>query len=108
VGTFEFEPFAGMTYVNLDTKDFCERGGAASLNGGGGSFDATFGTLGLRASTSLGETTRLRGMLVCRHASGDNMPTNTTAFATWPSFSAAGVPLARNVAVSEVGAEAQL
>lgn len=108
LGAFAFEPFAGLTYVNLDTKDFRERGGASALNGGGGSFDSTFGTLGLRASTALGETTRLRGMLGWRHAFGDRTPNSTAAFATGPSFSAAGVPLARNVAVIEAGVETQL
>jgi outer membrane autotransporter protein len=80
----------------------------AALRGGGGSFDSTFGTLGLRALTALGETTSLRGMLGWRHAFGDRTPTNTPAFATGPSFTAAGVPLARNVAVVEAGIDTRL
>lgn len=108
MGSMVLEPFAGLAYVNVDTKDFRESGGAAALHSGGGSTDSTFSTLGVRASTSLSESTRLRGTLGWRHAFGDKTPTSRNAWATGQSFTVAGVPLAKNVAVVEAGVETQL
>lgn len=108
MGGLALEPFAGLAYVNVDTKDFRESGGAAALHSGGGRTDSTFSTLGVRASTSLSASTRLRGTLGWRHAFGDKTPASTNAFATGQSFTVAGVPLAKNVAVVEAGVETQL
>ena len=108
MGGIALEPFASLAYVNVDTKDFRESGGAAALHSGGGSTDSTFSTLGVRASTSLSASTKLRGTLGWRHAFGDKTPTSTNAFATGQSFTVAGVPLANNVAVVEAGVETQL
>ncbi|QGW82579.1 autotransporter-associated beta strand repeat-containing protein [Variovorax paradoxus] len=102
------EPFARLAHVRVKSDAFLERGGLAALYGQGGSVDATFSTLGVRASTQLGSTTRLRGMLGWRHAFGDTTPTSTHAFAGSIPFTLAGVPLARNVAVVEAGVDMQL
>ncbi|RST53953.1 autotransporter-associated beta strand repeat-containing protein [Variovorax sp. DXTD-1] len=102
------EPFARLAHVRVKSDAFLERGGLAALYGQGGSVDATFSTLGVRASTQLGSTTRLRGMLGWRHAFGDTAPTSTHAFAGSIPFTLAGVPLARNVAVVEAGVDMQL
>ena len=107
-GSIALEPFAGLAYVKVNSKGFNESGGAAALHSGGGSTDSTFSTLGVRASTSLSESTKLRGMLGWRHAFGGTMPTSSNAFATGQSFTVAGVPLAKNVAVVEAGVEMQL
>lgn len=108
MGTVAVEPFAGLAYVNVDADGFRETGGAAALRSGGGSIDSTFGTLGVRASTQLSETTRLRGTLGWRHAFGERVPTSTNAFATGNAFTVSGVPLAKDVAVLEAGIETQL
>ncbi|RYX91089.1 MAG: autotransporter domain-containing protein, partial [Comamonadaceae bacterium] len=108
MGTVALEPFAGLAYVNVDADGFTESGGAAALRSGGGSTDATFSTLGVRASTQVGEATRLRGTVGWRHAFGDRTPTSTHAFATGNAFTVAGVPLAKDVAVLEAGVETQL
>ena len=107
-GGIALEPFAGLAYVKVNSKGFSESGGAAALRSGGGSTDSTFSTLGVRASTSLSESTKLRGMLGWRHAFGGTMPTSSNAFATGQSFTVTGVPLAKNVAVVEAGVEMQL
>ncbi|MBT2324782.1 autotransporter domain-containing protein [Variovorax paradoxus] len=107
-GRVALEPFARLAYVRLHSDSFVERGGLAALYCEGGSIDATFTTLGLRASTQLGERTRLRGMLGWRHAFGDTTPTSTHAFAGSIPFTLEGVPLAKNVAVVEAGVETQL
>jgi len=102
------EPFVGLTYVTINTQGFRESDGPAALHSSGGSTHSTFGTLGLRASTSLSEALRLRGMLGVRHAFGDNVPTSTHAFGTGSSFTVGGAPLAKNVAVVEVGVQTQM
>ena len=107
-GRVALEPFARLAYVRLHSDAFLERGGLAALYGEGGSVDATFTTLGVRASTEIGTATRLRGMLGWRHAFGDTTPTSTHAFAGSIPFTLEGVPLAKNVAVVEAGVETQL
>ncbi|XJN83972.1 autotransporter domain-containing protein [Mesorhizobium terrae] len=103
-GTIGFEPFANLAYVNLHTDGFNEVGGAAALTSNGGSTDATFTTLGLRASTifMLGDVNATaRGMFGIRHAFGDVTPLATMAFAGGAPFTIAGVPIAKNTAVAE-------
>jgi outer membrane autotransporter protein len=107
-GAVALEPFAGLAHVRVKSDAFFERGGLAALYGDGGSVDATFSTLGVRASTQLGESTRVRGLLGWRHAFGDTTPTSTHAFGGSLPFTLAGVPLAKNVAVLEAGVETQL
>ena len=107
-GAVALEPFAGLAHVRVKSDAFFERGGLAALYGDGGSVDATFSTLGLRASTQLSDSTRVRGLLGWRHAFGDTTPTSTHAFGGSLPFTLAGVPLAENVAVLEAGVETQL
>lgn len=106
-GPARFEPFAGLAYVHLGTDGFCEQGRVAALAGASSNTDATFTTLGLRASTSLalgGGRLTARGMLGWRHAFGDVTPIATQRFATGGSpFAVWGVPIARNAAVLEAG-----
>ena len=109
LGRTALEPFVGLAYVNLDVKAYHESGGPGALQSDGGSVESTFSTLGLHGWTNLGDRARLRGTLGWRrHIFGDNVPTSTNAFDTGSSFTVAGVPLARNVAVVEVGVEAEL
>ena len=102
------EPFAGLAYLNIDAKGINETDGAAALRSIGGRMDTTFCTLGMRASASVSEATRVRGTVGWRHAIGDRLPTTTSSFATSSAFSASGVPLARNVAIVEAGVETHL
>jgi outer membrane autotransporter protein len=105
--TVAFEPFANLAYVNLHTDGFTEKGGAAALTSGSANTDATFTTLGLRASTSftMAETAiTTKGMLGWRHAYGDVTPDTTMRFAGGGDvFSIGGVPIARDTAVVEAG-----
>ncbi|ESY72056.1 autotransporter outer membrane beta-barrel domain-containing protein [Mesorhizobium sp. M0051] len=105
-GHFKFEPFANLAYVSVHTDGFTETGGAAALTSAGSTTDATFTTLGLRASTDLGLgeiKATARGMLGWRHAFGDDIPTSSFAFAGGDLFTIAGVPVARDAAVVEAG-----
>lgn len=110
-GPFAFEPFANLAYVNLHTDGFSETGGAAALTSGSSTTDATFTTLGVRASTDVtlgGVSATARAMLGWRHAFGDVTPTSTFAFAGGDDFTIAGVPIARDAMVMEAGFDVQL
>ena len=110
-GPFAFEPFANLAYVNLHTDGFTEKGGAAALTSASSTTDATFTTLGVRASTDVtlgGVSATARAMLGWRHAYGDVKPTSTFAFAGGDDFSIAGVPIARDAMLMEAGFDMQL
>ena len=106
-GSLAFEPFANLAYVSLHTDGFTERGNAAALASGPADSDATFATLGLRASTrfDLGRTAvTLKGMVGWRHAFGNATPNAAMRFAGGGgAFNIGGVPIARDVAVVEAG-----
>jgi outer membrane autotransporter protein len=105
-GRFGFEPFANLAYVNLQTDGFAERGGIAALRSASTGTGVTFTTLGLHASTDfdLGTTTAtLRSTLGWRHAFGDTTPLATFALAGGSPFTVAGVPIAKDALVLDVG-----
>jgi outer membrane autotransporter protein len=108
LGAATLEPFAGLAHVRLRSDAFVEQGGLAALYGYGGHTDATFSTIGVRASMQASESIRLRGTLGWRHAFGGATPTSTHAFAGSVPFTLSGVPLAKDVAVLEAGIETQL
>ncbi|MBN9220879.1 MAG: autotransporter domain-containing protein [Mesorhizobium sp.] len=111
-GDIAFEPFAGLSYVNVDTHGFAESGGAAALTAKGGGMETTFTTLGLRAETVLGvigtSTLTARASLGWRHAIGDVTPASTLAFGAGTAFTVAGAPIDRDVAVLDFGINARL
>ena len=111
LGGLNFEPFAGLAYVNLDRDGFQEKGGIAALSGQDSSTDATFTTLGVRLENTfkLGEiNVTANGMVGWRHTFDKVTPTSTHAFASGNPFTISGVPLAQDVAVFEVGINAAL
>ncbi|MCV3243286.1 autotransporter domain-containing protein [Mesorhizobium sp. ZC-5] len=105
-GSFALEPFANLAYVNVHTDGFAEDGGAAALTSASGTTDATFTTLGLRASTDINLGSMLaaaRGMLGWRHTFGDVTPFSDLAFAGGEAFTIAGTPIAEDALVLEAG-----
>ncbi|CDX16577.1 Outer membrane autotransporter barrel domain protein (fragment) [Mesorhizobium sp. ORS 3324] len=108
-GPVALEPFANLAWVNLSTNSFTEQGGAAALEGLGGSMDMAYSTLGLHASTDFtleGVTATARGSLSWRHAFGDVKSDSTLAFANGGSpFSITGSPIAKDAAVVEAGVD---
>lgn len=111
-GNVAFEPFANLAHVRLHTDGFAERGGASALTSQGDTSNATFTTLGLRASTSFamaGINVTAKGMVAWRHAFGDVTPLSTMQFAgAANAFSVGGVPIARDAAVIEAGLDVAL
>ena len=84
IGRSSLEPFAGLSYISIDTGDFSEVGGDAALTGRG-TFDTSIATLGVRGSVPLmtGDRIRLalRGGLDWRHAFGNITPEAQLGFA---------------------------
>jgi outer membrane autotransporter protein len=105
-------PFAGLAYVNLDTDGFTERGGAAALHAEGRNSGLGYSSLGLRGATSIdawGRPLDLHGMVGWRHALGDVTPETTLSFDSGSApFTVSGVPIARDSALIELGADLDL
>ncbi|MDE1996299.1 MAG: autotransporter outer membrane beta-barrel domain-containing protein, partial [Rhizobiaceae bacterium] len=103
-----FEPFAGFSFVHLDTDAAHEKGGDAALDMRGDNFNVAYSTLGLRLGTvwTLSDTAVLTPhlSLAWQHAAGDVGPSANLAFDTGDAFSVSGTPLARNAALVEAGA----
>jgi len=101
------EPFASLAYVNVHTDGFNEQGGAAALSAQSGSMNSTFSTLGIRQSIDFvlhnGATLTASATLGWRHAFGDIVPVSVFAFAGGGPFDIAGVPIARDAAIVELG-----
>ncbi len=99
-GKAAFEPFANLAYVHID-GDVSESGTAA-MSGSAG-LDTTYTTLGLRASGELAAGVTARGTLGWRHAFGDVTPEATLGFDPASTTTLAGVPIADNALVTELG-----
>ena len=107
-GGLTLEPFAGVSHTGLDTEGFRESGGGAALTASSDTDAITFATLGLRASMSLDDAVRLRGMAGWRHASGDTAPSSAHSMAGGAPFAVAGAPVAQDALDIELGIEAGL
>ena len=106
-GVIAYEPFANLAYVHVSTDRFTEQGGAAALDGFGGSNDTGFASLGLRiaGNAMLGDARIApRASFAWQYAFGDIDPVQGLAFSSGgPAFGIAGVPLARNAALIDAG-----
>lgn len=101
------EPFAGLAYVNYDSENGREKGGAGRLRASAEQ-DVAFSTVGLRVGKALtlgnGTTVTPRGSLGWRHAFGDTTPDADLRFIDGGAgFSTQGVPIAKDAAVVEAG-----
>ncbi len=105
---YSIEPYAGLAWNQLRTRDFQESGGSAALRGSGSTDDVTTTTLGLRGAWEF-ESNRAPGRLTAslgwRHAMGDVKPRQDLAFDGGSTFSVSGAPIAQNAAVLGLGAE---
>lgn len=105
---YAIEPFAGVAWNQVRTRDFQESGGSAALRGEGSTDSVTSTTLGLRGAMLIGSDSapgRLTATLGWRHAMGDVKPTQKLAFEGGSTFTVSGVPIAQNAAVLGLGAE---
>lgn len=111
VGRISVEPFAALAGVFSDSGRFVEAGGAAALTGASARINATFSTLGLRASLPFAfgnNPASLQGSLGWRHAFTGTPVTTMTFNAGGAAFPIAGVPFARDVLAAEAGIDLRL
>ncbi len=102
------EPYAGAALIHLNTDRFTETGGSAALTVSGDDTTTTTTTLGVRGETEVefapSRMALLNAGLAWRHAFGDVTPQSEMAFAGGTPFTIAGVPIARDALVVELGA----
>lgn len=100
------EPYANVSYVNLETEAFGERGGVAAVSSGSASHDQLYTTLGarLRQDISLddmsGQATFDIGW---RHAYGDPSVVSTLFYTGGDGFSVAGTAMTQDAALLNLG-----
>ena len=112
-GQIAVEPFAGLAWVHLSANSFTETGGIGALNGSGNRSDVGYSTLGMRAASYYllqnGMAFIPRASVAWQHAFGTVDPTAALEFvSTGAAFGIAGVPLARDAALVEAGADLQI
>lgn len=111
LGRVALEPFANLAVVSLRTNAFNETGGDAALNSQGDTMNTAFSTLGLHASSDFGvgaADLTLNGTLGWQHVFGNVTPTTSVSFAGGQAFNVAGVPIARDAALVQVGLNANI
>lgn len=114
VGTLALEPFAGLAYVHLSTDAFTETGASAGLSADSTSTGVGYSSLGLRVATRMelanGMVLEPHASLAWQYAFGDITPEAQMSFIAVPgaSFTVAGIPLAENTALVEIGADLRI
>ncbi|MCK0209767.1 autotransporter domain-containing protein [Starkeya koreensis] len=109
-----FEPFAGLAYIYVDTDGFTETGASAGLTGSANSMGVGYSSLGLRMATTMdlanGMALQPHASVAWQYAFGDVAPEAQMAFLSAPgaNFTVAGVPLAQNTALVEIGSDLRL
>jgi outer membrane autotransporter protein len=105
-----FEPFAGLAVVHVHTGSFAETGGLAALAGARVDKTVGYSSLGARAATNYvlrnGAVLVPHASVAWQHALSDITPSETLAFQNpGVPFLIAGVPLARDSALIDAGAD---
>lgn len=101
IGHSSLAPFLNIAYDHLSTDPIHEHGSVAAFNVDGEGSSITVGTLGARGNFQLNDDGGLRAIvsLGWQHAWGDVTPMNSMRYvAGGPSFTIAGVPVAKNAA----------
>ncbi|MEI9899748.1 MAG: autotransporter outer membrane beta-barrel domain-containing protein [Hyphomicrobium sp.] len=113
MGKAAIEPFAGISYIDVDEDGFTEAGGVGALTSDGQSFDSVSSTVGLRVAYEAvganGTRVTPRASLAWRHAFGDLTPDAALRFAdTGTGFTVSGVPIAQDSVVVGAGIDVGL
>ncbi len=106
MGDTRLEPFANVTFTDVRTSSFSERGGAAALSGSADQSAITFATFGARAERDIALAdmpAKLYGSLGWRHAFGDLDITSRMAFAGGDIFTESGTVVDRDALVVDAG-----
>jgi outer membrane autotransporter protein len=110
LASIALEPFAGVAGVFRRTDGFTETGGISALTAAASSENVGYSSLGIRAARTVAQP---NGITLVPHVSaawqfafGDVTPTTAFSFiAAGSAFSIAGLPIARNSAVIDAGAD---
>ncbi|TRL37798.1 autotransporter domain-containing protein [Rhizobium straminoryzae] len=107
------EPFAGLAYVHLATRDLTETGSTSALSVSTQDMDTLFSSIGVRLGSQVtlasGVTISPSLSLAWQHAFDDVTPVSTARFASGSQdFAVAGVPLARNSGLIRAGLDYHL
>lgn len=112
LGTFAFEPFAGVNYVHAKSDAFNETGSLVALGVDDLSRDVTFTNLGVRfgKELALSDTANVATHLsvAWQHALGDLEAFSQNRLPGGEAFSVAGLPVAQDVLRIEAGAHAMV
>lgn len=106
-----FEPFVGLAYVNVNTDGFTETGAANGLTGASSSSGVGYSSVGVRIATTMplsgGMALKPHASVAWQYAFGDTTPETQMGLLSVPgsNFTVAGVPLAENTALIEVGTD---
>ncbi|MES0871478.1 autotransporter domain-containing protein [Pseudovibrio sp. SCP19] len=107
IDAFVFEPFFGVSYIDVRTDGFTEDGGIAALTKQGGSFDSTFTNLGVRGAYNVFDWVNVNASLSWRHAYGDVDPSALLAFGGSTAFGVDGAPISQDAFELEAGIDAR-
>lgn len=106
------EPYANLSYVNVHTDRFTEKGNnGTALTVRSDNMNTVLSVLGVRLSTQfeLGNiATVARTDMGWRHAFGDTTPTSKANFAGSNPFTASGTSIGKNTAILETGLDFSL
>ena len=107
-GDVRIEPFAGISFLQLDTDSYTEAGGSAALTAASDTESITFTTLGIRFGHKVSNRTRVYAMAGWQHAFGDVDPTSTFTLAGSIPFTVAGAPIALDALVLGLGFDVEM
>jgi subtilase-type serine protease len=113
-GAWEFEPYAQLAQVRVDTDGFQESGGAAALTGRGADARVDLSTIGVRFGANLKGSGQeqtwlsLRGGLGYRKAGGDRQSEVDVAWTGGGVFNIHGAPIADHATLLDLGFAARL
>ncbi len=111
-GELTLEPFAGLAHVRVESDGFSERGGAAALRVKQQDEHTSYASLGLNATTPLGDIAglpvALNASLAWQHAFNEPGDSSEMTLATYGSFKVKGAPIAKDSALAQLGVNLKL
>ncbi|MEK1906993.1 MAG: autotransporter domain-containing protein, partial [Pseudomonas sp.] len=111
-GELMLEPFVGLAHVEVDSDGFSEQGGSTALSGDSEKEQATYSSLGLRASTPLavvaGVPLSVQSSVAWQHVLDEPTDNSRLTLAGYDSFTVKGVPVAQDTALAQFGISAKL
>ncbi|MEP0190019.1 MAG: autotransporter domain-containing protein [Erythrobacter sp.] len=96
MGSGKIEPYVGLAFTEVETRDFNEIGGDAALRFEEAIENSSIGQLGVRFATSQTSTFRILGNAGYQVTFNELEPASEAAFGLGSRFTVAGAPQSRN------------